>query len=74
MPNAFNGHGRLYFTTVNYECKSVCNFGPRSPDCLKLLVENVRNKDDLNELNEFGKFRHTVTKWRVTMSCDQSVN
>ena len=26
----------------------------RSPDCLKILAENVRNKDDINELNEFG--------------------
>ena len=27
----------------------------RATECLKLLSENVRNKDDLNEVNEFGK-------------------
>jgi len=27
----------------------------RTTECLKLLSENVRNKDDLNEDNEFGK-------------------
>ena len=27
----------------------------RATECLKLLVENVRNKEDLNEFNEFGE-------------------
>ena len=29
-----------------------------SPECLKLLAENVRNKDDLNEINDFGEIRN----------------